>query len=141
MLAKYNSIFSPTYNDDFFNNHVSRRYYGNDYACKPAANIIEKNDEFMIELAAAGWSKEDLHIHIEKDILTISADRNEDEQESQEQYSRREFNFSTFSRSFKLDERIDQERIHADYVNGILNVHLPLKEQEVQKGPRSIDIK
>jgi len=141
MLAKYNKCYKPVYNDDFFNNLVSSRYYGRNYGNTPAVNIIESDDQFRIEVAAAGLTKKDFSIHIDKNILTISSNLDKEDEKNRESYTRQEFNYGSFSRSFELDEDIDQEAIKAEHENGVLKIFLPLKEQEVQKGPKSIEIK
>ena len=141
MLAKYNKFYVPAYRDDFFNDFVSSRYYGRNYANSPAVNISEENDAFRIEVAAAGLSKKDFKIDLENDLLTISSDRKEDKKESKNRYTRREFNYSSFSRSFQLTDTIDQEAINAQMEDGILKIVLPKKESEVKPGPKSIEIK
>jgi len=140
MLAKYNKSYAPAYRDDFFNDLVSRKYYGRNYASTPAVNIIESKDGFRIDVAAAGLSKNDFKIDIDEDILTISAKKEEDTKENEPNYTRREFNFTSFSRSFVLDETIDQDGIKAEHVDGILKIHLPKKEEMVKKGPKNIRI-
>ena len=77
MLTTYNKILKPAYHDDFFNDLVSRRYYGNNFATSPAVNIIEENDEFRIEVAAAGLSKKDIKIDLNDNVLSISAEHTE----------------------------------------------------------------
>ena len=140
MLTTYNRILKPAYNDDFFNDLVSRKYYGNNFATTPAVNIIENNDEFMIEVAAAGLSKKDFKIDVNNDLLSISAEHKEDKKERKQNYTRREFNYESFSRSFKLNEDIDQSKIKASHTDGILTIHLPKKEESVKQGPRNIEI-
>ena len=71
MLAKYNRYYTPAFSDDFFNDFVGRRYYGKGYGSVPAVNIVEDNDGFRIEVAAAGLTKKDFNINIENDVLTI----------------------------------------------------------------------
>jgi HSP20 family protein len=140
MLTKNNKCYAPTYRDDFFNDFVSSRYYGRGYASTPAVNIKEENDEFIIDVAAAGLSKNDFKIDIESDILTISAERKDDKKEKSDSYTRREFNFASFSRKFQLNDSIDQDQIKADHADGVLTIHLPKKEESVKPGPKSIEI-
>jgi HSP20 family protein len=108
---------------NFFNNE--ERYEGN----IPAVNIKEDNDKFVLEMAAPGMKKNDFHISVEKDVLTISSERKEEKEEKKDNYARREFYYNSFSRSFNLPESIDLENIKADYKNGILNIVLPKKEE------------
>ena len=138
MLAKYNKCYVPAYGDDFFNDSVSRRYYGSGFASTPAVNIVEENDEFRIDVAAAGLSKNDFKIDLDADILTISAEKKQEKDEKKDAYTRREFNFASFSRSFKLNDKIDQEKLKAEHKDGILTIHLPKKEEAVKSGPKSI---
>ncbi len=141
MLVKYNKCDSPAYRDDFFNDMVSQRYYGRGFASVPAVNIIEENDSFRIDVAAAGLSKKDFRINVENDLLTVSAEKNENEKEDRKDlYTRREFNYTNFSRSFRLDETIDKEGIKAKHADGILTIRLPKKETAIEKGPKQIDI-
>lgn len=141
MLTRLNTCYTPKYRDDFFDNMVSGRYYGANYASAPAVNIIEGEKDYRIDLAAAGLSKNDFEIHIDKDILTISSKKPEEKAADDYTFARREFNYAGFSRSFRLDERIDQEGIKASHKDGVLSVILPLRKQEIKKGPMSIEIK
>jgi len=95
----------------------------------PAVNIKEENDKFILEMAAPGMKKSDFHINLENDVLTISSEKKEEKEEKQENYTRREFYYNTFSRSFNLPESVDAEKIKADYKNGILSITLPKKEE------------
>ncbi len=140
MIAKYNKMYSPVYRDDFFNDLVPSKYYGKNYASTPAVNIMEEKDGYRIDVAAAGLSKKDFKINVEEDILTVSANKEQEEKENDKHYTRREFNFTSFSRRFVLDERIDQEGIKAEHVDGILKIHLPMKEESIKQGPKSIKI-
>lgn len=140
MLTKYNKCYVPENRDDFFNDMVSRRYYGRGYASAPAVNIIEEKDGFRIDVAAAGLSKDDFKIDLDNDILTVSSKGNEEDKGEANLYTRREFNFTSFSRSFRLDDSIDQEGIKASHAEGILKIHLPKKEEAVAKGPKTIEI-
>jgi HSP20 family protein len=141
MISKYNKCYTPAYRDDFFNDFVSRRYYGSGYASTPAVNIIEENDEFRIDIAAAGLSKSDFKIDLEMDILTISAEMKEDNNEQKKNFTRREFNYASFKRSFQLNDKIDTSSIEAKHSDGVLSIHLPKKEEALKPEPRSIKIK
>lgn len=140
MIAKYRNCYAPAYRDDFFNDRVSQKYYGRGFASTPAVNIIEENDGFRIEVAAAGLSKDDFRIHLEDDVLTVSAEKEQDGKDEQGKYTRREFNYTSFKRSFRLDDSIDQEAVKAEHANGILKIHLSKREEAVKQGPKSIEI-
>jgi len=141
MITKYRNCYSPAYRDDFFNDRVSQKYYGRGFASAPAVNIVEAHDGFRIDVAAAGLTKDDFKIHIEDDVMTVSASKEQDKQkDAQDNYTRREFNYASFSRSFQLDESIDQESVKAEHMNGILKIHLPKLKEAVKQGPKSIKI-
>ena len=97
----------------------------------PATNITENEQAFQLEIAVPGFSKEDFRINLEKDVLTISSEKEKDENidEKKEQSFRiREFGHRNFSRSFSLPEAVDIDAIKAEYQNGILMITLPKKE-------------
>ncbi len=94
----------------------------------PAANIIENNDYFQLEIAAPGMTKEDFKINLENNILTISVELEDAKREEGINYSRREFYYGSFSRAFTLPKTIDTEKIRADYESGILKITLPKRE-------------
>jgi len=108
--------------------------------CTPAANIVEKEDGFHLELSAPGMNKEDIKMEVENNVLTISAEKEEEKTEENKNFSRREFIYGSFSRSFVLPKSIDADAIKADYKNGILKVELPKKEEEKTKVKREITI-
>jgi HSP20 family protein len=95
----------------------------------PAANIIENNDSFNLEIAAPGMVKDDFKINLENNILTISAEVEDQKREEGKNYSRKEFYYGSFSRSFTLPKTIDLENIKADYEGGILKITLPKKDE------------
>ena len=97
-----------------------------------ATNIAEDKDAFHLEMAVPGFRKEDFKINLEKDVLTISSEMEQDEKKDENtgiNYRMREFGHKTFCRSFKLSEEINKEDIKAEYVNGILKIMLPKKEE------------
>jgi HSP20 family protein len=116
--------------DSDFNDIFSRKM------SDPAANILESPESFQLELAAPGLSKEDFKIHLENNILTVSAEMEDEKREEGKNYTRKEFYYGSFSRSFTLPKIIDLEKIKADYEGGVLKVALPKKEEarlEVKK--------
>ena len=110
-----------------------KQYHGGYDNNKPAANIIDNEKDFSIELAVPGMSKEDFNIKLDKNILTISVEKKETEEKEDRNFTRREFRYDGFSRSFTLPEIVNQEKIKADYKNGVLNVMLPKSEEETIK--------
>ena len=106
----------------------------------PAVNVIENKEGFRIEVAAPGLQKSDFKLNLEKNQLTISAHQEQKEENSNEKYSRREFKYSSFQRTFTLPDSVDGEKIAASYVDGILKVELPKREEAVEKPLREIEI-
>ncbi len=98
----------------------------------PAVNVTEHNKEYMVELAVPGMKKDDFKIDIDGNMLTISSEKEETKEEKEKKFTRKEYNYSSFSRSFTLPEEINKEKIDAKYENGILKIALPRKE-EVKK--------
>ncbi len=94
----------------------------------PPVNIVEKEAQYFVELAAPGLEKKDFNLKLEANILTISAEKKEQSTEENSKSIRREFSYRAFRRSFTLDEKIDAENITAKYENGILKLELPKKE-------------
>jgi HSP20 family protein len=112
--------------DDLFERNLNRWPESN---FAPAANIIEGEKEFKLELAAPGLSKEDFRISLDKNILTVSSEREFEQKD--ENYTRCEFSYGRFSRSFSLPKSVDTEQISAICDNGILKVSLPKKKEEI----------
>lgn len=95
----------------------------------PAVNIAENNDNYMVTLAAPGLKKEDFKIDLDGNMLTISSEKEENKEEKDEKFTRQEYSYSSFSRSFTLPEDVKQEKIDASYQNGELKIVLPRKEE------------
>ena len=99
----------------------------------PAVNVKETEEAFEVSLAAPGLNKEDFKLSVEDDRLSIRAEQEGKNEESNERYTRKEFSFQSFSRSFLLPENVNSNDISASYENGILKVQLPKVEPEVFK--------
>ena len=142
MLARINKNYVPAYWDDFFNDRV---FNNNNQTqrknASPAVNIIEADNDFKIEVAVPGLSRNDFNIEVEDDVLTVSSVEKEKKEEKMLNYTRREFNFSSFKRNFQLPETIDQDQIKASHKEGVLSITLVKKEEEVQKAPKQIVVK
>ena len=142
MLARINRSYVPAYWDDYFNDKFFNQVK-NTGSCgsKPAVNISEDERGYTIQLAVPGIARDVFNLEIENDVLTISAEQKENNEEQRENFLRREFNYQSFKRSFELPETVDQEQINATHDAGILTLTLPKKEAEVQKSPRQIEVK
>lgn len=106
----------------------------------PKVNIKETADAFMVEMAVPGLKKSDFKIDLENQELSISTEVKEEKEQKEENYTRREFGYSSFKRTFTLPESVNEDQIKANYNDGILSVLLPKKEEAKQKPPRSIKI-
>jgi HSP20 family protein len=142
MLARINRNYVPAYWDDFFNDRV---FNNNSPAQRknisPAVNIIEADNEFKIEVAVPGLTRNDFNIEVEDDVLNIFSVEKETKEDKMPNYTRREFNFSSFKRTFQLPETIDQDQIQASHKEGVLTITLVKKEEEVQNAPKQIEVK
>lgn len=94
----------------------------------PAVNITERKDDYLVSLAAPGMKKDDFKIQLEGNLLTISSEKEEHTEEKEEKFTRKEFSYSSFERSFTLPEEVNMEKIDAKYQDGVLNVVLHKKE-------------
>ena len=107
----------------------------------PAVNVKETDDQFELELAAPGMSKSDFNIEIDADVLIVSSEKKENKEEKEEsRFTRREFRYNAFKRSFNLPETVDSAKIAANYVDGILSVVIPKKEEAKPQPARKIEI-
>ena len=135
----------PALFNDFFNRNMfdwGESNFSNTGTTIPAVNIKETNEAFEVEMAAPGMKKNDFKIELEGNLLTISSETsNQTEEKEGDRYSRREFSYLSFQRSFTLAKDVlDAEKIKAKYENGILHLSIPKKEEAKQKLPRLIQI-
>ena len=107
----------------------------------PKVNISEDKASYNLDVAAPGLHKKDFNIDVNGNILTISAKKEENKEEKNEKYSRQEYNYSSFSRSFTLPEEVEQDKIEASYDGGILKLVLPKNGKTKQKDGKTIAIK
>ena len=117
--------------DNLFNELPT--FFKDDFGTKPQGfipvNVKETKDAYQIEVVAPGFEKNDFNINLEKNILTISVEKKSETENKDEKQVRREYNYRSFKRSFTLDEKIDAEKIDAKYINGVLTLNLPRKEE------------
>lgn len=134
----------PLYNntfDHFLNRGINKVVGSDAVKTNPLVNISEINGDFVVEVAAPGLNKSDFKVDIDKQLLTIKADvKQYDEAEKTTKYTRKEFGYGAFKRSFTLPESIDTQKINAQYESGILRIHLPQKEEAKPKPAREINI-
>ncbi len=139
--ARFNEF--PTFFDDV----LTREFFHNakraGFNTTPSVNIKETDTSFELELAAPGLEKKNFKLELKEDKLTISSvyENTSEEKNDSDSYSRREFNYHTFSRSFVLPEKlVDKDAITASYENGILKVNVPKKEKGTTNQNREIQI-
>ena len=106
----------------------------------PKVNIKDTADAFLIEMAVPGFKKSDFNIDLDNEVLSISTETKEENEQKEDNYTRREFGYASFKRTFNLPETVDDEKINANYKEGILSILLPKKEEAKQKPIRSIKI-
>ncbi len=107
----------------------------------PAVNIVEQPNEYLLTLAAPGMKKEDFKIDVDGNMLTISSEKEENKEDKNKKFTRKEYSYSSFSRSFSLPEEIKQENINAKYEDGVLRISLPRKEEAKKPASKKIAVK
>lgn len=131
--------------DDFFDNRGLVRNmmpdnFWNGKRSEPALNIKETDTDFEIQLAAPGFAKKDFEVTIEDGCLNIKAEKSTSDEETEENYTRKEFSYNAFERSLQLPDTIKQEAIKAKYNDGILSFHLAKKEEAKKLPPKKVQI-
>ena len=96
----------------------------------PAVNVTETKDAFKLKVAAPGFKKEDFKLEIDNGYLTISGESKEEKEDKDEKYTRQEYRYSSFARSFALPENVKNDDISAEYADGVLKVVLPKKKAD-----------
>lgn len=144
-LARRTNMFLPTFWDNFFSKDLmdwGTSNFSSTDTTLPAVNVKESDEDYQIEVAAPGMSKEDFKVNLENNVLTISSEKKEEKKEEEKgRYTRREFSYQSFQRSFTIPENIvDSGNISAKYCDGVLCIQLPKKEEVKPKPARSIEI-
>ena len=106
----------------------------------PAVNVTEEENQFTVSLAAPGLKKEDFKIDLDGNLLTISSEKEENKEQKDEKFTRKEYNYSSFSRSFNLPEEISQEKINATYADGVLKITLPYRQGTKKTAAKQIAV-
>ena len=135
----------PMLFDDFFKRDLfdwNNSNYSDTNTTIPAVNIKETAEHYEVQVAAPGMTKDDFKVELDGNSLTISSERSQqNEQKEGERFSRKEFSYQSFQRTFNLQkEVVDIDKIEAKYDNGILHLMIPKKEEVKQKPPRLIQI-
>lgn len=136
LVKRQKPVFTSLIDDLFLNQDWSHMS-----GSLPAANIIEADDRFDIELAAPGKKKGDFKIELDEGILTISSETETKSSDNVGNFTRKEFGFNSFKRSFNIPESVSTDKISANYKEGILTVSLPKKEEALPQPKKLISIK
>jgi len=132
LLPGFSDVFDSILNDTFFSDRMITRV--------PAVNISESENNYHVELAAPGLKKEDFKLSLVSNQLSISVEQSSEQQNAQKNYSKREYSYSSFVRSFTLPESADHGQIEASYVDGVLKIDIA-KREEAKAVRRQIEIK
>jgi HSP20 family protein len=143
-LARRNEGYAPSFIDRFFNNDLmdwGTSNFSSTNTSLPAVNVKETDDDYYIEVAAPGMSKKDFNVNFQNNVLTISSEKKNEKEEKEDSYTRKEFSYQSFQRSFTVPGKdVDSDKISASYENGILNIKLPKREEVKPKPAREIKI-
>ncbi|MBL7847369.1 MAG: Hsp20/alpha crystallin family protein [Cyclobacteriaceae bacterium] len=134
------SLLTDRWIPEFFENE---KFFDSDWmknVTVPSVNIRETEKEFFVEMAAPGLNKKDFKIAVENGMLTISAEKKLEKEEKEKEFTRKEYSYSNFSRSFMLPENINEEKIEAHYEDGILKLQLLKKAIDKAKLVKAIEV-
>ena len=138
--SSFPTLFTDKWLSDFFD---TERFFDSDWMKRsqgiPAVNVMEKEKEFEVQMAAPGLTKKDFNITIENGVLTITVEKSEEKEEKEKEFTRKEFSYTNFVRSFTLPENVKTEKVDAKYEDGILKLLLP-KEVDVKVKPKAIEV-
>lgn len=128
--------------DEFFGRNLWNDVFEKpEWSTSPSVNVYENKNDFEIEVAAPGLDKKDFHIDLKDNVLTISSEKKEEKEEKDDnKIVMCEFNYTSFSRSFRVPEGVDANKIKASHKNGVLKISLPKREEYKEHAPRAIEI-
>ncbi len=116
------------------------KFFKGFHASLPAANVSETDKEYKVELAIPAFKKEEVKVNLENEVLTISAENKTEKEEKNKKFTRKEFSYGSFTRSFQLPKAADREGIEAKYENGLLKLEIPKKEEAVKQAKKEIKV-
>ncbi|HMC01685.1 MAG TPA: Hsp20/alpha crystallin family protein [Flavobacteriaceae bacterium] len=141
--TSFNSLPSlPTWFDEILGKNFGNEFMSNFNTgmSLPAVNVIDSANEFVVEMAVPGLKKSDFEISIDNHVLAIGVEKKTENNEETDNYTRREFGYSSFKRTFAIPESVDVDKISASYNDGIMKVLLPKREEAKKKPLRNIKI-
>lgn len=139
--SNWPSLVNGPWLSDFFDND---RFFDSDWLKKqslPAVNVKETEKNFEIEVAAPGLRKKDFKITVDNGVLTISSEKEEEKEQKEKDYMRKEFSYSSFSRSFALPESVSEDDVKANYEDGLLKLNVAKKVITQPKAKKAIEVK
>ncbi|MCG8307872.1 MAG: Hsp20/alpha crystallin family protein [Cytophagales bacterium] len=142
LIRRSNGLFPsvPSFFDDFFTRDLFD-WSPAKGSSLPAVNIKEDDNNYEIEVAVPGLKKEDFKVEIENDVLSVSSAHDEKSEVNEDNYQRREFRYASFKRTFALPEnKVNGDKVKANYLDGVLHVTLPKKEEAKPKPVRTVKI-
>jgi HSP20 family protein len=138
-------VKSPVYGlgpvwSEFFQRAMDSRFPMVAASTVPAVNITAGTEGYQLEMALPGFRKDDVKIELDENVLMVSSSKQDESDDNQAGYTRREFSYSSFRRRFSLPEDADAEKIVAGFQDGILKLSIPKKTEALKKGPRTIEV-
>lgn len=127
-LLPMNKFFKSFFDNDSFFGHYMDKWWD---TAQPAMNIAESDSGYSVDIVAPGFKKEDININVENDVLTISAEAKEEREEEKKEYTRKEYNFSSFKHSFHLPDNVKEDEINASYADGVLKLTMPKTNKQI----------
>lgn len=106
----------------------------------PSVNVAETDKEYQVEVFAPGFKKNDFSVDVEDDMLHIRAETKQEEKEEKKNYTRKEYHYQSFTRSFRLPENIQDDQLAARYEDGVLKITIPKTQAEKEKPSKHIDV-
>jgi len=135
------NTFMPSFDDFFTRDLFDWNGWTTETGSLPRVNIRETDEDFLVEMAAPGMKKDDFIVELDNDILTITSEtKNEISDKEGDNFTRKEFSYASFKRSFNLPNTIEADKIKAKYVDGILSLQIPKKEEAKKKPIKTISI-
>ncbi|MDD6732881.1 MAG: Hsp20/alpha crystallin family protein [Bacteroidales bacterium] len=139
MTKYYSQGWLPSAFNDFFDNAYMTRAN----ATAPSINVAEDKEQYTVELAAPGMTKEDFNIHLDENgdlVIGMEKKANETEEKKERKYLRREFSYVKFQQTLVLPDNVDKSKIAAGVKDGILTIDLPKVNEEEVKLARKIEV-
>ena len=132
----------PSWFDDFLGKSFGTEFMPNFNTgiTLPAVNVIDGANEYVIEMAVPGLDKSDFDINVDNNLLSIGVEKETEENKNTENYTRREFGYASFKRTFSIPDTVDAEKISASYKDGIMKIELPKRDEAKKKPVKSIKI-